>query len=384
MNKIPLYTFLVTILLAINSMANNLTEGHYQIISKQFQKSINIPWASIKVGERLIVWDKNDCRFNQEWKFEKQGDFYAIRSKFNYMAITASGSKVQQYLYTGADNQLWIVSDTLNSFIIISKNTGLVMTVDSLNSVGLELVLKEKRSDNSQLWNIEPSGLEYMKADFNRILSPAEMKTDMDYFFKKLYEVHVNPYAFVSRDSLEQRKRELYAEIKKPMKRLEFARVISGINGLFDGHTGVDVYDKLYVNTYYYSYGSFFSYDISCKGNKIFIRSDIDSLNNQEIISINNIKVDSICREIKKRVSHENEKLMNYKVEANFKFYLIGLFNIQAPYQIEIKTSPDKILTYKTSGKPYFLFPGYQNTNERKYTFREYPEDSIAIIEYNT
>jgi hypothetical protein len=102
--------FLLILCFAITTVlqSNDLNKGYYQIVSKLFHKGINIPHASTLHGEKLIVWDKNDCRFNQQWKFEQQGEFYIIRSRLNGMVLSAGNEVAEQQNYTGNSNQLFV------------------------------------------------------------------------------------------------------------------------------------------------------------------------------------------------------------------------------------------------------------------------------------
>jgi hypothetical protein len=61
----------------------------------------------------------------------------------------------------------------------------------------------------------------------------------------------------------------LYEMLQDSMKRYEFNRIISTINGLFDGHTNFYFPDD-YFSSYYNSYGGFFPYKVVYKENKIY------------------------------------------------------------------------------------------------------------------
>ena len=370
---------------SIQCTTNKLPDQYCQIVSKPYSKSINIPRASEYEGERLILWDKKHCRFNQEWKLEPINGYFIIRSKYNNLVIGSNDRIVQQNKYAGNNNQLWEIQPTKDGYLIISKENQLVLTATNSQHDNIELKLSERTNDDSQIWYFEPSGMEYEKTNFNRILTAEEMTADIEYFFSKLNEVHVNPYAFVSKDSVTLRKNELLKQVSKPMPVYKFCQIISGINGLFDGHTGISEIDWDYINNYNNHYGRYFPYVIKYGENAIYVQSDVDSLMHKKIIAINGISVPKIRSEIEKRISLESRTMRNLRIEKNFAFYLMGIFDIKPPFDISlVDTLNNTEKSFRTAGVIAFQLPQKVQLNTKPYSFREFPNESIAIIEYNT
>ncbi len=75
-------------------------------------KALDVPGATTKKGERLVQWEKNK-RWNQRWRFVKQGKGVIIQSVFNNLVLDIaeekrdSGAKVVQWEKTGGSNQQW-------------------------------------------------------------------------------------------------------------------------------------------------------------------------------------------------------------------------------------------------------------------------------------
>lgn len=354
----------------------------YQIISKTHQqRCIDIPRASDRNNEQLYTWDVTDCQFNQLWKFEPVKDYFIIRSKYNNKVITAINGVIVQGDYENSKNQHWIVDKSNDTIFIISKTNGWVLTVSSQN----ELVLTKFDGSDAQKWYLKPSGLEYIKGDFNRELSPEEMKADIEYFFDKLKDTHVNPYAFATSDSLEIRKEKILDEIHYTLKRYEFNRLISSINGCFDGHTGLHDFDYSYYRTYLNNYGRILPFEFKYSPNHLYFDSEMDSLEHLEIISINNLPFSKISSEIENRENLELRHRRNAYIQRNISGFLFGLFDIESPYNIQvIDTISKKKSQFKVMGSTSFNTPSFNAKNKDPYSFRMYPDDAVAIIEYNT
>jgi hypothetical protein len=75
-------------------------------------KALDIPGGTFEHGERLIQYEKNK-RFNQRWRWVKQGAGYLLQSVLNNQCIDIAeerkdaGSKVVQWDKTGGSNQIW-------------------------------------------------------------------------------------------------------------------------------------------------------------------------------------------------------------------------------------------------------------------------------------
>lgn len=367
----------IQIFLNIGAFSNELSE--LQIVSTHTNKCINIPQAKTEEGIELIVWNSNDFGLNQQWQIEKKHNYYIIRSVYNNMVISAVNSRVVQQTYKGARCQHWLIDSTDHGIIISSQLTGNLLGISNISSH--DLILNPKDTMKLQHWKLEKAGIEYHDADFNKILSISEMHNDIEYFFSKLYEVHINPYAFYSKDSIEKRKQILLKSLTKPMRKIEFSQHITALNSLFDSHTNINYFSNQYYNIYSHGYGKLFPYDIKFVNGNAFI-SNNDSLKHLQLLSVNGMPIELIKRELELRINYEMQHVMEAKIAENFRFYLFGIINMQAPFEIKVYDTvflKEKLMN--TDG-----ITRYQLTNKSKneYEFRLYVEDSIAIIEYNT
>lgn len=83
------------------------------LVNNNSGKAIDIPHGTFDRGERLIQWEKNK-RFNQRWRWVKNGGGYQLLSVLTGQAIDISGeskdhgAKVVQWDKTNGANQQWI------------------------------------------------------------------------------------------------------------------------------------------------------------------------------------------------------------------------------------------------------------------------------------
>jgi hypothetical protein len=54
------------------------------------EKVLDVPSSSMKVGERIIIWDKNG-RWNQRWVLQAKGKGFVIRNLFTKMVLDIAG-----------------------------------------------------------------------------------------------------------------------------------------------------------------------------------------------------------------------------------------------------------------------------------------------------
>lgn len=83
------------------------------LVNNNSGKAVDIPGATFEHGEKLIQYEKNK-RFNQRWRWVKQGNGWLLQSVLNGQALDiaeekkSNGSKVVQWDRTGNTNQQWV------------------------------------------------------------------------------------------------------------------------------------------------------------------------------------------------------------------------------------------------------------------------------------
>lgn len=132
------------------------------LVNANSGKAVDIPGATFQHGERLIQYEKNK-RFNQRWRWAKQGQAWILQSVLNGQALDiaeekkTNGSKVVQWDRTGNTNQQWAP---------VPAGAG-VWKIKSIHAPGLFLSIYENNVNDggkleisdgdkpSQYWRIE-------------------------------------------------------------------------------------------------------------------------------------------------------------------------------------------------------------------------------------
>lgn len=211
------------------------------------------------------------------------------------------------------------------------------------------------------------------------MLTPAQMRKDIDFFFETVAKVHANMYAFVSKEEVSKVKEQLYRDCSQQMPAFEFNRRIVRLNSLFDGHTSIGF--NSFWNTLY-SYSDFFPLPVNFAGGEIYLL-DNDGTSKGRIISINGTP----SKDIYNRMLNTNEIKEAGEVRASPRFASRLFINtdIRPPYKVAIEkdNESDTIFLNGVSLNNVKILPsGFDN--QIGLGFRMYPEKSIAIIDYNT
>ncbi len=207
------------------------------------------------------------------------------------------------------------------------------------------------------------------------LLSPKQMKKDIDFFFNFVSEVHPNMYAFVPKDSMEKRKCELYEKCLKPLTKFEFQREIRQLNSMFDGHTAI-IY-----KTYPDAPGElFFPLNVIAKGKQLYLAEDEDD---REILSINDIPVPHLLQVMTRTFNVENKAMHDLEITFSFPRFLFVLTTCRSPFTLCVKDKTGKDSVFTINGKEQVhawtrLFTGTMKD------FSIYDSESIAILNYNS
>ena len=88
----------------------------------------------------------------------------------------------------------------------------------------------------SQVHNQEPEQPDYLKT-----IPPDKLKEDLDFLLKTIEEVHVNMYAYTSKEEFDPTWEKLYESINRPMNRIEFYKLTAPTVALLkNGHTFIE------------------------------------------------------------------------------------------------------------------------------------------------
>jgi hypothetical protein len=210
------------------------------------------------------------------------------------------------------------------------------------------------------------------------MLTPEQMRKDIDYFFETLSKVHVNMYAFVSREEMAEIKAQLYQDCSKPMTPVDFNMRILRLNGLFDGHTSIAFNFEQALN----EYRGYFPLPVNFTGGEMYLMNG-DDKSGKRIVSINGTK----SGDIYSRLINTNEirEAFEVRVSPRFSKSLFLYTDIRSPYKVVVEggRGEDTLLLEGVAFNEVKNMPSGFDSRQRL-EFRMYPEQSIAIIDYNS
>ena len=206
---------------------------------------------------------------------------------------------------------------------------------------------------------------------YSQILSLKEMKSDIDYYFTILNNEHPDLYRKYTKNQYDLLYKNIISEIKDSMSCVDFNRILLKMNAYTDSHTSISsnrIWGK-YMNRDILPY---FLIDTS---------SFSLLLNDDSVISINDVKVNKIVEEIYNTCSwEENALLKESNVNFYLPYYLSAFYNITEPYSIlrkDMKTGAIYRDTVKVNIKKNRIGAPHVN-------FEFLEGDSIAVLHYNS
>ena len=209
------------------------------------------------------------------------------------------------------------------------------------------------------------------------MLSPEDMRSDLDELFHQIEKIHPDPYTKRSKEDVDLDRKALYGQLSQPMTIVDYYRKVAPlIASLGDDHTRVfppvDAYDQMD------GYERFFPLDIAFKGEKALIIGNYtdnpDIPLGAELLSINNIPLSEIQ-------SHWIPDLF-----LRFHRKLWFFFGSLPEYQVELLPAGESTLIT-------FTIPGLtinemnQQTNEQPWeavTYKTLPGEKIGILTVNS
>lgn len=140
------------------------TYPYYKIINRNSGMALDIPNHSTNDGTQLDQWTYSGAD-NQLWKILNAGDgYFKMISKENGKAIdvlgnsTANGAAIIQWPFNEGNNQQWSIQDAGGGFFkIINRNSGQAMDVTSSSTTNGSPILQwPYGSSSNQQWEIVP------------------------------------------------------------------------------------------------------------------------------------------------------------------------------------------------------------------------------------
>ncbi len=215
--------------------------------------------------------------------------------------------------------------------------------------------------------------------DSNKILTKQQAVEDYSILYSSLINYHPNPFLYVAKDDFKAFYETQKSNIPESLSELKFhylsRQLISQIKC---GHTFAKPSKEWYASVS--GKNVQLPFDVKYIGNKLFISNTIDAdfqFNiNDELLSINNIKISDILQQMSLMQERDGftESFSNALIEKRFRLYYLFIYDIQTEYLIEYKTNSGEI-------KKTTVLPTNKKLKEIKKT--ELPSDFKKIIENN-
>lgn len=162
-------------------------------------------------------------------------------------------------------------------------------------------------------------------------LDKAQMKSDIDHFFRSLHQHHPNPYYFCSKDSVERERNLLVNSLPDSLSTSEFAKRITTLNHLFDAHTNISL-DFIWQDTSQVYIPPIFEID---NNYNLYVKEKYTSVRSK-VMSINGQKTTSVMAQFKKYMSNEQIR-SNIRGNILLFTYCLPILGINHPYTIELE-----------------------------------------------
>lgn len=176
----------------------------------------------------------------------------------------------------------------------------------------------------------------------SKIFSIKELQDDVDSLTKYIEETHPNAFFKYPKAQFYKDAQSLKSSIVKPLNCLDYYLLISKLVAkLEDGHTGVEFPQMEYLT----SGAIMFPYNVKLTVEEPYVRivrpfRAIESLipNNSEVIGINGIESEKICKDIIACISGESSNLRANFGANYFYYYLDKLYGMKESYQVKFKS----------------------------------------------
>jgi hypothetical protein len=201
-------------------------------------------------------------------------------------------------------------------------------------------------------------------------LSKDSLHLDIDFIYSKICEIHPDPFMRFSFDAFTQLKDSINNSVNENETIGTFYfKAASLISSIKDGHTTMLM--PSFPASKNLRYGNnIFPLDIKIIENKVYAVFDHfykDSISG-EIVSINNISLDSLMKPIFNANSFDKYPDINYKsIEGDFLILLNELHGSDSIYKIELKGMPKTHVTHGISFDNLMKQNRYVSTNHNPY-----------------
>lgn len=233
-------------------------------------------------------------------------------------------------------------------------------------------------------------------------IPPDKLKEDLDFLFKTIEEVHVNMYAYTSKENFDSRREQLYREMNHPMSRLEFYKLIAPVvASLKNGHTYMHPPEKTF-GEYILKGGKRIPLVLHWNGTNVILKSYVSPFDmpiGGEVLTVDNQNAREFLTKLARYLPSEN-KVYNLGILERKDILSMFLWLHKGevePLMLRIKNTKGTVEEYhiqslsKTeieseieNNKPKYQAMASSVGKNARYTYRFIPDDNTGLIEFNS
>ena len=268
---------------------------------------------------------------------------------------------------------------TLNEQIKSSKGS----------EIKIEILRKGKKILLKSPFNADKFSINFVLIERNRLLSPKEMKEDLDTLFYAISEIHPNPYFNITKEAFNKLKEKAYKDIKKPMTINDFWKVSSRVvASIGDGHTSLWPPEGEWTyQIYSQDKHIVFPLKLHIIKDKALVQknfSDAPIKQGDYVLSINGIPIKKIINDLIPYISGDLRHLRISRIENDFPKLLFIVYGFCGPFDVKIKDAKGKIKAYRLKGEDRNVYERISaNLWDHNFYFEEMPELKAGIIRFN-
>ena len=217
------------------------------------------------------------------------------------------------------------------------------------------------------------------------MMTPTEMKEDMDSLRSHLFQTPTNPYAYISREELEAHFKRIEKKIKKPMPNLAFFRLLNPIVLSLK-----DIHSRIWLpadqNSYVLSGGHFMPMKVRYLNKRIYVMDDPKKMipSGSELIAVNGRAIFWTTRSILE-ATYTDGNIANTRIrlmEESFSNLLPWFAKVDSINTLQVRF-------YGAKKDTLIQYPGMRKEGKKKkvktrftdfHQFSILEEDKVAIL----
>ena len=217
--------------------------------------------------------------------------------------------------------------------------------------------------------------------------SVKELQEDFLQFRRHLEEIYPYPYEFIIKESLDESFEAQYKKISKPMSIHEFYKILVPLKAKIGcGHAHLDYPDEYRRNVQVFK----FPLILRFLEDKCYIKKNLQENSSlplySEILSINEIKIDSIIKTLKAEISADgyNDSFKTSALENCFQYYYANHFGATKEFKIEFRTEKNgDIIKAVIPAVPCSTI-NYSNKESKDLNIKILPKKNTAVMTLNS